>query len=199
MPRRYRMNNRLAAVKETQIRIVEAAKALQADQGVQGTSFEEIAERAGVAQATVYRHFPSLDELIPACAGTIQVLRPLTEQDFANLFHGRPQAWERFEWIIRSTCECYARDRAWLQAARREGDLIPALSEVVEIQQESLRSLVRAALLGSEVSERSVQVLAALIDFPLWRTLKEMGLDATEATNQIVELVRDHLMKENLI
>jgi AcrR family transcriptional regulator len=199
MPRRYRMNNRLAAVKETKMSIVDAAKALQADHGVQGTSFEEIAERAGVAQATVYRHFPSLEELIPACAGTIQVLQPLTEKDFANLFHGRPQAWERLEWIIRSTCECYARDGGWLQAARREADLIPALSEVVGTQQESLRSLVRTALLGSEVSDRSVQVLAALIDFPLWRTLIEMGLNTTQATNQIVELVHDHLMKENLI
>lgn len=199
MPRRYRMNNRLAAAKQTQMRIVDAAKTLQADQGVQGTSFEEIAEQAGVAQATVYRHFPTLDELIPACAGTIQVLQPLTDEDFANLFHGRPQVWERLEWIIRGTCECYARDGGWLQAARREADLIPALSKVVGIQQESLRSLVRAALPGSEGNERNVQILAALIDFPLWRTLREMGLNPTEATNQVLELVHDHLTKEDLI
>jgi AcrR family transcriptional regulator len=199
MPRRYRMNNRLAAAKQTQMRIVDAAKTLQSDQGVQGTSFEEIAAQAGVAQATVYRHFPTLDELIPACAGTIQVLQPLTEEDFVNLFHGRPQVWERLEWIIRGTCECYARDGGWLQAARREADLIPALSKVVGIQQESLRSLVRAALPGSEVNERTVQVLAALIDFPLWRTLREMGLNPIEATNQVLELVHDHLIKANLI
>jgi AcrR family transcriptional regulator len=199
MPRRYQMSKRLSAVKETQNRIVEAAKALHAEQGIQGTSFEEIAEQAGVAQATVYRHFPSLDELIPACASSIQVLQPLTNEDIANLFHGRPETWQRLEWIIRGTCDCYGRDEGWLQAARREGDLIPALSEVVGVQQESLRLLVRAALSGNGLSERSVQVLAALIDFPLWRTLREMGLNATEATNQIVELVRDHLKKENLI
>jgi AcrR family transcriptional regulator len=199
MPRRYKMSSRLTAVRETRTRIIEAAKFLQADQGVQGTSFEEIADRAGVAQATVYRHFPSLDELIPACARTIQVLQPLTDEDVANLFHGRPQIWQRLEWIIRGTCECYARDGGWLQAARREGDLIPALSEVVKVQQESLRSLVRAALRGSQASEHSVQVLAALIDFPLWRTLIEMGLDAAGATNQVLELVEDHLLKEDLI
>jgi AcrR family transcriptional regulator len=199
MPRRYQMSKRLSAVKETENRIVEAAKALHSEQGIQGTSFEEIAEQAGVAQATVYRHFPSLDELIPACANSIQVLQPLTDEDIANLFHGRPETWQRLEWVIRGTCDCYGRDEGWLQAARREGDLIPALSEVVGVQQESLRSLVRAALSGNGPSERSVQVLAALIDFPLWRTLREMGLNATEATNQIVELVRDHLKKENLI
>jgi AcrR family transcriptional regulator len=199
MPRRYRMSTRLTAVKETQSRIVEAAKTLHTDQGIQGTSFEEIARRAGLAQATVYRHFPSLDELIPACARTIQVLRPLTDEDLANLFQGRHQIWPRLEWIIRGTCACYARDGGWLQAARREGDLIPALSEVVKVQQESLRLLVRAALMGSQASERSVQVLAALIDFPLWRTMIEMGLDAADATNQVLELVKDHLLKENLI
>ena len=199
MPRRYRMSTRLTAIKGTQTRIVEAAKALHAKQGVQGTSFEEIAGRAGVAQPTVYRHFPSLDDLIPACARTIQVLRPLTEEDMANLFYGRPQAWQRLEWIVRGTCECYERDGSWLQAARREGDLIPALSKVVGVQQESLRSLVQAALLGNDVNERSVQVLAALIDFPLWKSFRDMGLNATDATNQVLELVRDHLAKENLI
>jgi AcrR family transcriptional regulator len=35
------------------MRIVDAAKTLQADRGLQATSFEEIAERAGVAQATL--------------------------------------------------------------------------------------------------------------------------------------------------
>jgi hypothetical protein len=44
-----------------------------------------------------------------------------------------------------------------------------------------------------------VQILAALIDFPLWRTLREMGLSAAEATHQILELVHDQLLKENLI
>jgi hypothetical protein len=132
-------------------------------------------------------------------AQTIQVLRPLTDDDLAALFHGRPQAWQRLEWIIRATCECYERDGGWLQAARREGDLIPALEQVVGVQQESLRLLVRAALLDRDLSDRSVQVLAALIDFPLWKTFREMGLSAKEATNQVLELVHDHLEKENLI
>jgi len=198
MPRKYRMNSRLASVKETQDRIVEAAKELHAGQGVQGTSYEEIAEQAGVAQATVYRHFPSLDELIPACASSIVVLQPITPDDIANLFHGRPQPWQRLEWIIRGTCECYARDGDWLNAARREGDLVPALSQVVHTQQESLRILVGAALEGTGATEHSVQVLAALIDFPLWKSFRDMGLAAPEANEQILELVRDQLIKENL-
>ena len=199
MPRRYRMKNRATAVEETQERIVAAAKVLHADQGVQGTSYDEIAQRAGVAQATVYRHFPSLEDLIPACARSILVLRPLTHEIVVDLFQGRPHPLQRLEWIIQGTCECYDRDGGWLQAARREGDLIPALSDVVQVQQKSLRELVRAALENASVSERSVQVLAALMDFPLWKSLRDEGLSAVEATSQILELVRDQLAKENLI
>ena len=199
MPRRYRMKTRLESVKETQGNIVQAAKALHADQGIQGTSYEEIARKAGVAQATVYRHFPSLDDLIPACAQSIQVLRSLSDQEIANLFLGRTGPWQRLEWIILGTFACYERDRGWLQAARREGDLIPALSEVIQVQQESLKSLVRAALQGTNASEHSVRVLSALIDFPLWKSLRDMGLGVTEATHQVLDLVQDHLAKENLI
>lgn len=199
MPRKYRMKSRLASIKETQDRIVEAAKELHAEQGIQGTSYEEIAEQAGVAQATVYRNFPSLEDLIPACARSIVVLQPITPDDIANLFQGRPLPVQRLEWVIRGTCECYARDGDWLNAARREGELIPALVEVIQTQRESLKTLVQAALEGTGASERSVQVLAALIDFPLWKSLRDAGLTSTEATSQVLELVWDQLAKENLI
>lgn len=199
MARRYRMGARALAVEETKDRIVEAAKDLHAGQGLQGTSYEEIALQAGVSQATVYRHFPTLEELIPACASSIEVLKPMTPEAAENLFAGRSRPLQRIEWIIRGTCDCYARDEGWLQAARREGDLIPALAEVVRIEQKSLRTLVRAALKDTGVSERSVQVLAALTDFPLWKSLRDEGLSASEATNQILDLVRDQLAKENLI
>ena len=198
MPRKYKMKNRSTAVEETRDRIVKAAKELHETQGLQGTSYTEIADKAGVAMATVYRHFPSLADLIPACASSIVVLQPLTPEFIATLFPGQARPRQRLEWIIQGTCECYERDGGWLQAARREGDLITALAEVVEVQQESLRTLVQVALEGTDVTERHVQVLAALMDFPLWKSLRDMGLTPVEATEQVLELARDYLEKENL-
>lgn len=198
MPRRYKMRARATAVEETKSRIVKAAKELHAEQGLQGTSHIEIADKAGVALATVYRHFPSLADLIPACASSIVVLQPLTSDSIAALFQGRTEPLERLELIIQGTCDCYERDGDWLQAARREGDLIPTLSEIVREQQKSLRTLVQVALEGTGVNERNVQVLAALLDFPLWKSLRDMGLTPTEATDQVLELARDYLAKENL-
>ena len=62
------MGKRAAAADETRRRIVDATHALHIEQGIAATSWDDIAARAGVGVGTVYRHFPSLDELIPACA-----------------------------------------------------------------------------------------------------------------------------------
>ncbi|MCB0017732.1 MAG: TetR/AcrR family transcriptional regulator [Anaerolineales bacterium] len=198
MPRRYKMKSRQAGVEETKARIVAAARELHAAQGLQGTSFTEIADKAEVAMATVYRHFPSLDELIPACARDIVVLQPLDPATVEAMFPAQARPMQRLEWITQGTCECYERDEGWLQAARREGDLIPTLAEVVQEQQKNLRILVRAALEGTMVSEDHVQVLAALMDFPLWKSLRDMGLAPNRATTQVLELLRDYLIKEGL-
>jgi AcrR family transcriptional regulator len=182
-------------VAETRRRILAAAMDLHAVQGVQGTSYEEIARRAGVAPATVYRHFPSLDDLVPACARSIQVLQPATPALIASLFQGLRRPAQRLEWLVRGTCQCYERDQGWLHAARREGDLVPALGEVVRVQDETLRTLVRAALDGSGADERTVRVVAALVGFPFWKSLRDAGLSAAEAEEQILELARDQLAR----
>lgn len=198
MPRKYRMGARSAAVAETRQRIVAASKVLHAEQGILGTSYEEIARQAGTAPATVYRHFPALDDLLPACARTIQVLQPLTAERAAMTFHGLRRPALRLELLVRGTCECYARDQGWLQAARREEELLPALRDVVRVQRDNLRLLVRAALADTGAPERVVQVVAALIDFPVWKTFLDMGFGIREATDEILELARDQLAKEEL-
>jgi AcrR family transcriptional regulator len=191
------MSVREANVEKTRQRIVEAAKSLHADQGILGTNYEAIAQRAGVSQATVYRHFPTLDDLIPACARSIHVLQPATPQLVESIFYGLSDPLERLERLIRGTCACYERDGAWLHAAHREGDLIPSVHAIIHQQRETLRTLVRAALEGV-ASERMERVVVALIDIPFWRSLRDAGLSAEEAVNLIVELAGDQLAKEGV-
>jgi AcrR family transcriptional regulator len=47
-------------------RILEAAYELFSRRGVRAVGVDEVIERAGVAKATLYRHFPSKDELVLA-------------------------------------------------------------------------------------------------------------------------------------
>lgn len=198
IPRKYRMTKRAAGVDQTHQKIVKAAKELHEQEGVLGTSFEEIAARAGVAQGTVYRHFPSLDDLIPACARTIVVLQPVDPEQAVASVPRLPRPSQRLEWLVRGTCDCYERDGGWIHAARREEDLVPALNKVGHIQRESLRVLVQAALAEEETSADLVSLITALIDFPFWRSLRDAGMSEAMAADRIVELVRDQLKKERI-
>ena len=53
-------------------RIIEAAVVCFADQGYQATSTSQIAKQAGVAEATIFRHFNTKKELL------IRLVRPVT-------------------------------------------------------------------------------------------------------------------------
>jgi AcrR family transcriptional regulator len=47
-------------------RILETAYELFSRRGIRGVGVDEVIERAGVAKATLYRHFPSKDDLVIA-------------------------------------------------------------------------------------------------------------------------------------
>jgi AcrR family transcriptional regulator len=50
-------------------RILEAAYELFSRRGIRAVGVDEVIERAGVAKATLYRHFPSKDDLVLAFLG----------------------------------------------------------------------------------------------------------------------------------
>jgi AcrR family transcriptional regulator len=197
MPRRYRMGARTRAVEGTRSRIVGAAMELHSEQGALVTNWEEIAQRAGVAPATVYRHFPSLDELIPACARTVfDAIGVITEEQVGQIYAGATTPWQRLERFIRGTCDCYARGDGWLHAARREADLIPAMNRAVEVQEKSNEVMVRAAFASYQVDEETIAVLKALTDFPFWRSLTRGGMTHAQAVEVICGLVEAELEKK---
>jgi AcrR family transcriptional regulator len=198
-PRPYRMSARAHAVAETRERIVSAATALHAERGVLATRWEDIAERAEVAPATVYRHFPSLVELIPACARSVfDIVRPPTLDEAAEKFAALDTPSARMEQLVRDSCHCYERGEAWLHASRREQDLVPAMGEAVRMQEASLDVLVRAALGLGRPPTRLVRLLCTLADFPFWKALVDNGVARPDAEEIIVELVTDQLGKAGL-
>ena len=68
MKRAYRQTKRARATAETTQRIVDAALQLHTTLGPAETTISAIARQAGVERLTVYRHFPSDEELFRACA-----------------------------------------------------------------------------------------------------------------------------------
>jgi AcrR family transcriptional regulator len=68
MPRKYDLGRRADSQAQTRRRITEAAVELHATVGPARTTISAIAERAGVQRLTVYRHFPTEQELFAACS-----------------------------------------------------------------------------------------------------------------------------------
>jgi AcrR family transcriptional regulator len=115
------MTRRSAAVKETRRRIVDATVALHAEQGVQTTSFEDVAGRADVALATVYRHFPTLEAIVHACGErTVELIHPPSVDDAERLFEGVRSVRERVRRMIGHLCAFYERGAPQLQTAHSE-------------------------------------------------------------------------------
>jgi AcrR family transcriptional regulator len=66
--RRYELRKRADAMEATRLRIIEAAVELHGSVGPARTTITAIADHAGVQRQTVYRHFPTEDELFAACS-----------------------------------------------------------------------------------------------------------------------------------
>src|SRR5690349_14975786 len=100
-PRKYEMRRRAASVEQTRQRIVEATMGLHYANGIAATRWEDIARAAGVGVGTVYRHFPTLDELVPACGSLVarQLALP-GEGEVQRLFAGAASPAERLERLV---------------------------------------------------------------------------------------------------
>src|SRR5689334_2992341 len=86
-PRNYTMVKRAAGLADTRARIISATVQAHRELGIQRTSWDEIARRAGVGVGTVYRHFRSLDDLLPACGQVVEETMALpTGDEIAHAF-----------------------------------------------------------------------------------------------------------------
>jgi AcrR family transcriptional regulator len=105
-------------------KLVATARALFAERGLDAP-LDELAKRAGVGSGTLYRHFPTRDDLITAvflermAESVIAVERAQQHRD----------PWEGFAEFIRETCRAQATDRgmADLVAIGRGGRELRAL------------------------------------------------------------------------
>lgn len=189
-PRPYRMGARAEAVAVTRAQIIDAAKELHAEHGVVITSWDQIAERAGVATATVYRHFPTLAELIPACARSVfDIIQPPTLDEAAVKFAALGSPGARLEQLVRDSCDCYAKGAAWLHAAYRERDFVPALDDALRLLEDSLAVLVDAAF-GEPLERQDRDLLFVLCDFPMWWSLAAQGWEHDTIAAHLVRLVQ---------
>ncbi|WP_437906423.1 TetR/AcrR family transcriptional regulator [Sorangium sp. So ce327] len=95
MSRRPRPNDTLT---EAQKKIVDAAVAAFAEQGFHGTATKEIARRAGVAEATIFKYFPSKRDLLLCVIGPAveRLVGPALARSMDPLFDATYPTFEAF-------------------------------------------------------------------------------------------------------
>src|ERR1700678_575151 len=91
--------------------ILDAARAAFAADGL-NVPMREIARRAGVGQATLYRRFPTKQTLVAeAFKGQVGACHGIVAEGVAD-----PDPWRGFRRVIEKICELHARDRGFTAA-----------------------------------------------------------------------------------
>jgi AcrR family transcriptional regulator len=193
-PRKYDMTKRAASVSRTRERIVEAARELHREQGIAATSWDDIAGRAGVGVGTVYRHFRSIDELIPACGdAAMKLLAPPDPSAVPALFDDATQPAERLERLVSEAFALYERAAPELRAIRREPDAHPRVAQDRDRFEASLSALVDTALEPFSHTPQDRAVARALIDLNTWEALRGNDLGPDEAVAVVSEMLATRL------
>ena len=183
------MDKRKAAVQETQQRIVEATLALHAEKGIFGTSWQDIAHRADVSVGTVYKHFPSLDELVPACGELMYAItRPPSLEDAPRIFAGADSTEERLGRLISELFDFYERGAPYIETDFQERQL-PAVVEWEAYMRSIIAGLVREALVSAGPDERTVQAVSALLDFSTFKSFLDRDIPKEQAAKTMGEVL----------
>jgi AcrR family transcriptional regulator len=188
-PRKYTMDKRKAAVEETRQRILEATLALHSEKGIFGTSWQDIAHRADVSVGTVYKHFPSLDELVPACGElAYAIIRPPSLEDAPQIFAEANSLEERLGRLIEELYAFYERGAPYIETDFQERRL-PAVVEWEEYMRATIAGLVREALVCAEPDEHTVQSVSALLDFSTFKSFLDRDIQKEQAAKTMSEVL----------
>lgn len=119
---------------DKQVKIIEAAIEIFSEKGFAATSTSEIAQKAGVAEGTIFRHYKTKKDLLLSIAGPIaaKLFAPFLMRDFAKLLD---LPYPRIEGFFRAVL----RDR--LEFARNNVKLIKILAHEVPFQPELMEQI----------------------------------------------------------
>lgn len=188
--RKYAMGKRAEAMGATRRRILEATMEVHDEQGIVAARWPDIAERAGVSLATLYRHFPSLEELVTACGRlTVELVDPPSAETAADVFAGTRTRKQRVERLVDVTFAFYERAGRIVDNVRRDSSRLDALAQSHEQLEEGLQALAEEALRPFRSSRRDVALVRGLTDVRVWEALRERGLGADEVVETASQLI----------
>lgn len=190
MARNYKMSKRAEAQGEIRERILRATMSVHDEKGVAPTTYADVAERAGVGVATVYRHFPKIGDLIMACGGHVWAeLQPPTPETAAQTFVGVSSRRERLLRLVEELDAFYERGSFRLALAGRDRELVPEVHAFLTAVEAGTEALVREALSPEDLPEGQIKVALALLSFPSWQAFRRQHLSAGDTVEAQLRLL----------
>ena len=183
-PRSYQLGKRIQAAEHTRRRIIEATFELHNEKGVVATSIQDIAARADVAPHTVYRYFPTIDELVGACG---QHVMAILDPPGPGIFVGIDDRAARIRMLVTQMFAMYERGARQIEVARCQQHEIDALAGAVNAWGQHQESLVREVLRPFRVSAAQRQAISALTDFYVWKAFADRGISTQRAAATVAD------------
>jgi AcrR family transcriptional regulator len=184
--RRYELRKRADAMEATRRRITEAAVELHGSVGPARTTITAIAERAGVQRQTVYRHFPTEDELFVACS---QHFYEGDRWPDSDRWRAIADPAERLSTALDELYAYYERTESMWTNVLRDETLVASVASALTGFWAYLDAAadVLAAGWGARGGRRGVLVAAArhAVDFRTWRSLARDGGVSRAATVEL--------------
>ena len=192
--RRYTMGARADAVARTRQQIIDAA-ADRVRASAEPLTLLDVAARAGVSRATLYRHFASVTGLLDAVAADL-LARARFDRLVAALEAPDPvQALRR---VIVAGTGIWAADTALVRnllgLARAQPEAVPVIAQLEQGRLAALERLVArlhqaGRLRGGLAPARAVDLLLVITAFAAWDELRTTrGRSAAAATAALVDL-----------
>jgi AcrR family transcriptional regulator len=175
------MRKRGESVDRTRKRITEAAMRLHTSVGPSEASMSAVADAAGVTRLTLYRHFPSKDDLFRACMTHWRGMHPPPDPDRWRSIAGferrlRTALGELYAWYAANGDELYPiyRDASHTPASNRL-----ARRQTNELQADAILGDVDSRGSGARALRAAV---GHVVVFWTWRSLAvDQGLSTREA------------------
>ncbi len=175
-------------VARTRAAVLGAAIDLLAERGYSGFSVEGVVERTGIAKTTLYRHWPTRDDLLAAVIGQLGGAGELpgtgsVRQDLLDFFAprvhvARTPRWER----------CMP---ALVEAATRHPELAAVVARLTAQMLSQVETLIRRGIERGEIRpDISLQLAASALMGPIvFRRLLLQEAPTEERVSAVVDLV----------
>ncbi len=184
--RAYNIETRRQQQSELKASIAAATVELHAAKGVIATSYADIAKHSGVSLPTVYKHFPTMNELLQGCTSHVIAKAP---QFPAEEILAAPALPDAAELMVAAMEQQHLHFEPWF--AWREDRVLPFLADLSEGFRK-MHSAFLAKLLAQHLSKGVRREMIAgwesVLSFDLWhRLVRSHGLPRPAARRVLVK------------